>query len=122
MKKLLIVLITIFAVSNAYSQDYKRFKAGLHFGYVQPSGGGAGFGIALEPGFRITDKIAVNARLEGTFFTRDIPEGSPSGVEVGVAGIGSYTANAQLYLLDGPIRPYVAFGLGYYLPRSRTNQ
>lgn len=114
MKKLLLLIAITGICTSLYSQEYRKIKVGIYGGYVSPDGGNGGGAIALQPGFRITDKIAVNARLEGTFFTRDIDENLP--FDVGVGGVGSYTANAQYYFLDGPFRPFVTFGLGYYIP------
>lgn len=114
MKKLLLILFILSAFQAAYSQDYRRIKVGIQGGYVSPEGGNGGGAFAIQPGFRITDKIAINAKVEVTIFTRDIDKNLP--FDVGVGGIGSYTANAQYYFLDGPFRPFVSFGLGYYVP------
>lgn len=117
MKKIVLLFCVVLVGTILHAQDFRKIKVGLNVGYVEPQGGGAGFGFALEPGFRITDKLAVNARFEGTVFTRDLEsDQNVEKINIGVGGIGSYTANVQYYFLDGPFRPYVAFGLGYYTP------
>jgi len=114
MKKLLLFALAIIFAGAVQSQDYRRIKVGIQGGYVSPEAGNGGVALALQPGFRITDQIAVNVRLEATIYTRDIDESLP--FDIGVGGVGSYTANAQYYFMNGPFRPFVTFGLGYYIP------
>lgn len=118
MKRLIpFLLFTLVIIGINKSQDFRKFKVGMHAGYVAPEGGGGGIGFALEPGYRITDKFAVNLRAEATVFTRDLgSDQDAANLDVGIGGIGSYTANVQYYFLNGPFRPYIAFGLGYYVP------
>lgn len=114
MKKIVLLLLTLCFFSWANAQEYKKIKVGLYGGYVIPAGGNGGGSLSLQPGFRITDQLAVNLRGEVTFYTRDIDTDLP--VDIGVGGIGSVTANVQYYFFNAPIRPFVSFGLGYYIP------
>ncbi len=117
MKRVLIFTLLLCSVTLLRAQDYRKLKIGFHPGYIIPEKGDAGGTIALEPGFRITDRLAVNARFEVCAFNREVDtDASDLNVELGVGWIASYTANIQFYLLKGPVRPYLGFGLGYYVP------
>lgn len=120
MKKvaLLFLVLAMAGSANAQVPFLKKIKIGFHPGYVAPSGGGGGFGYAIEPGFVITDKLAANFRWEGTIFTRDFDEPTGATVDVGIGGIGSYTLNGVYYLMDGKFKPFVGLGFGMYNPAN----
>lgn len=100
---------------QANAQDYKKFRVGLGVGYASASGEGAKGGVilALEPGYRIQDKILVNLRVESAAIVRGTTE-QVNGLDIEVAAIGSYTLNGQYYLRAAGFRPYAGFGFGVY--------
>ena len=117
MKKTLILVSFFLAfaiIVNA--QDYKKFRVGLGIGYAMASGEGASGGIlaTLEPGYRIQDNILIGLRLESAVITRGFSEIVPEGVNIDVAGIGSYTLNGQYYFNNNNFRPFIGLGLGLY--------
>lgn len=118
MKRSLLLLLVLVIAGSSHAQDYRKLKGSFHFGFVSPQGGGVGFGYTIEPGFRITDQLAVNMRLEGTIFTRDLDPVEGQSLDVGVGGIFSGTVNGVYYLMDGKFRPFVGVGLGMYFPAS----
>jgi len=118
MKKALLLLLILAVGGSSYAQEYRKLKGSFHFGYVSPQGGGGGFGYAIEPGYRITDQLAINLRLEGTIFTRDLDPIDGQTLDVGIGGIFSTTVNGVYYLMDGKFRPFVGAGLGMYFPAS----
>lgn len=118
MKRIIISLIAISFLLNAKAQEYSRFKLGLHSGFVLPEGGGGGFIMAIEPAFRISDQILIGVKGEVSIFTREFDQSQQTAdnIDIGVGGIGAYTAHGQFYFLNGPFRPFVGLGLGMYLP------
>jgi hypothetical protein len=120
MKKLFaLVFFTTFLVYGLQAQDYKKFRVGLGVGYAGASGKGAKGGvlIALEPGYRITDKFLVNLRLESAAVVRGQASEDPSNpsVDLDVAAIGSYTVNTQYYPFTfKSFRTIVGAGTGLY--------
>jgi hypothetical protein len=83
-------------------------------GYATGSGYASGgiFGT-LEPGYRITDQIAVGLRGELAAIAR----GSLNGlsVDVDVSGVRSTTMNAIYYFPGDYVRPFAGFGGGRYV-------
>lgn len=115
MKKVLILFsVLIFAPLVSQAQG---FKFGLHAGGLQAEEGGLGLGLALEPGFQLGEHISVQLRGELVSFTRELnTDQELVDVEVDASAIASYTASIHLYLLGGPVKPFVGAGVGYYVP------
>jgi outer membrane protein W len=66
----------------------------------------------LEPGYRVTDQILANLRIEGAVIAR----GSATETEISldIAALGSYTLNGQYYFNNNNFRPYVGVGFGMF--------
>jgi hypothetical protein len=115
MKKISTVVVLILLAAVAVNaQEYKKFRVGTGIGYAMPGGEGSGGGIlwALEPGYRVNDKILANFRYEAAAIIRGTVDATSASFDI--AGIGSYTVNGQYYLMDGGFRPYVGLGLGMF--------
>lgn len=117
MKKLLAlaVLLTVM-VYGVQAQEFNKFKVGLGLGYAGASGKGSKGGILVtfEPGYRITDKILANLRIESAAMVRGTTSSDGTFDDLDVAAIGSYTLNGQYYLTNSNFRPFVGFGFGLY--------
>lgn len=106
---LCIVLALICLVTKA--QEFKKFKTGIGFGITSPSNNnGAGPLFYLEPGYRITDALLINLRLE-TAITISRTDDLESEQTV---GLGSYTGNAQYYFGNKRFRTFAGLGAGLF--------
>ena len=115
MKKISTVLCFIlFAAVAVNAQEYKKFRVGVGAGYAVATGTGASGGVLFyaEPGYRFTDKILVNLRLESAVVVRG--SANAADYDMSAAGIGSYTLNGQYFLMDGSFRPFIGAGLGMF--------
>jgi hypothetical protein len=107
MKKLIFCIGLVLLLGKTEAQEFKKFKTGIGSGMASPSNNnGAGILFYLEPGYRITDALLVNFRLE----TALILVGE-SDFENNVGGLGSYTVNAQYYLGNNKFRPFAGLGV-----------
>lgn len=117
MKKLMLCIGLVLLLCKAEAQEFKKFKTGIGFGITSPSNNsGAGPLFYLEPGYRITDALLINLRLE-TAITLSSNEdfGSQKG-----GGLGSYTGNAQYYFGNKRFRTFAGLGAGLF--RLTTNE
>ncbi len=107
---LYIFLWLIFSCTQA--QEFKKFKTGIGFGITSPSNNsGAGPLFYLEPGYRITDALLINIRLETAItISRNDDLGSEQ-----QGGLGSYTGNFQYYFANNNrFRPFAGLGAGLF--------
>jgi hypothetical protein len=110
MKKLMLCIGLVLLLGKAGAQEFKKFKTGIGFGITSPSNNsGAGPLFYLEPGYRITDALLINFRLETALILAD-----ESDFENNVGGLGSYTVNAQYYLGNNKFRPFAGLGVGFF--------
>lgn len=102
---------------GANAQELKQFRVGIGAGYASPSGSGAKGGVLfyLEPGYRISDQLLVNLRMEWAAMARGLAENAGD-VDFDISTSGSYTLNAQYYFKDGSVgfRPFAGAGFGIY--------
>lgn len=108
-------ILMLMAVA-AVAQEYKPVRVGLGLGYANPSGSGAKAGVLfyLEPGYRVSDQILANLRIEGAVVARGFADAVGESVEVDVAAISSYTLNGQYYFSNNNFRPFAGLGFGMY--------
>jgi opacity protein-like surface antigen len=121
MKKLLTIFCLVLLVaSTVNAQEFKKFRWGLGGGYAIPSGKGAKGGVCFysEPGYRISDQILANLRMEWAVVARGLTE--DLGVELDVAAIGSWTLNGQYYFNNNGFRPFAGLGFGIYSLKAAT--
>ncbi|MTI40154.1 outer membrane beta-barrel protein [Fulvivirga lutimaris] len=109
MKKTLLLMVFVAIGMTANAQEFKPFKVGLGFGYAIPSDGGGGIAIYLEPGYRITDAILLNLRIESAAMAKVVGT-----QEAKVAASASYTVNGQYYFNNNDFRPFAGLGLGLF--------
>lgn len=66
----------------------------------------------MEPKFAVTDRLTLGLRLE----TRGLFSlGRPGGFLLGaMQAFGAVLAKAEHAFTDGPVRPFVSVGIGYY--------
>src|SRR5690606_20016614 len=97
----------------ANAQEFKKFKVGVGAGYAVPSGSGAKGGLlwTVEPSYRVSDALALGLRIEGAVLVRGFSEDLGDELDFDIAGITSYTVNAQYYLSNNSFRPFVGAGL-----------
>ncbi len=111
-------MLFAFLTSAAVAQEYNPFRVGIGIGYANPSGEGAkgGFLGYLEPGYRVSDQILANLRIEGAVVARGFAESDlgSNDVDIDVAAIASYTLNGQYYFSNNNFRPFVGVGLGLF--------
>jgi outer membrane protein W len=115
MKKITtVVAIILFAAVAVNAQEFKKFRVGIGAGYAKPGGEGSGGGVmwALEPGYRVTDQILANLRIEGAAVIRGTADATSASLEV--AGIRSYTLNGQYFFSTNDFRPFVGVGVGMF--------
>ena len=115
-KSIIISILGLLMVSAANAQEFKKFRVGIGTGYAIPSGSGSKGGVLLyvEPGYRITDQLLVNLRMEIAVMARGTAEDLSTAETIDVSASGSYTANGQYYLKPSGFRPFVGAGLGIY--------
>ena len=115
----IICLFLIGIVSNGQSDTDRRFKTSkLDFsqGFVLPLQGGsgekAGWLIALEQKYALSDKFTLGLRWETAIISRTI--GNSEGKEdVDGHGNFSFTITCDYYFNTNKLRPFIGGGLGY---------
>ncbi len=112
MKKLLLTLITVFAinaVASAQAESYRAFKVDVMGGYASPSGAGlnGGLTMSIEPKYNLTDNIAVGIQLGTSIFSTDIAGAS-------ISGFGNYSLVGEYYLGESTVRPFAGLAAGIY--------
>jgi hypothetical protein len=107
----LVLLLTV----GANAQEFKKFRLATGLGYAMAGGEGASGGIlyAIEPGYRVSDNLAVSLRMEWAVVVRGLSE-SVASYDASAAAISSYTVNGIYYLSNNNFRPYVGAGLGLF--------
>ena len=119
MKKVLLSLITIFAVNSLASAqvDIESFKVDAMMGYAKPSAGtaGGGFNLAVEPKYNLNDNIAVGLQFGLTF----LGSGSDSGI-LSISALKNYSLTGEYYLGESRVRPFAGLGAGLYQTGSFT--
>lgn len=107
-------MFMVVAAAGALAQEYQAFRVGVGLGYAMASGSGSKGGVLfnLEPGYRVTDQILLNLRIEGAVVGRGFA--NESSAEMDVAAIASYTLNGQYYFNNNKFRPFVGAGIGSY--------
>jgi outer membrane protein X len=115
MKKIMVLIFMVLALSQGYSQKKGAFRVGLDFGYV-PTGGGGGGMISLEPKFNLTDNMNVGLRLGAAGIARDIQNISGQSTTAKVSANGSLIGTYDYYLhkSGSSFAPYIGAGVGYY--------
>lgn len=103
-------ILTLVVVTSVHGQEYKKFRVGLGLGYAKAPGSGMSGGSlwALEPGYRLSDRMLMNFRFELAAIIRSsIDEPTKSAVI-------SYGPNCQYYLNTNAFRPFAGIGVGHY--------
>ncbi|MFZ6012095.1 MAG: outer membrane beta-barrel protein [Bacteroidota bacterium] len=115
MKKITIFLfVAVLSTFAAKAQEFKKFRVGIGGGYASASGKGAKGGVLLyvEPGYRVMDQLIVNLRMESAIIARG--SATDTEADLDVAGLGSYTLNAQYYFNNNDFRPFAGAGFGLF--------
>jgi len=109
-----VLLLIVVTAAAAVAQEFKAFRVGVGLGYAAASGKGAKGGVlfALEPGYRVSDQILANLRMEGAVIGRGYANETSASIDV--AAIGSYTLNGQYYFNNNNFRPFAGLGFGIY--------
>ena len=109
-----VVLLVVLTAAGAVAQEFKAFRVGVGLGYAMASGKGAKGGALfnIEPGYRVSDQILANLRIEGAVIGRGFAD--ETSAEIDVAALASYTLNGQYYFNNNNFRPFVGAGFGMY--------
>jgi outer membrane protein X len=106
--------------ARAQAPSYQPIRVDLTFygAYAPADATSWGGGVAIEPKFNATDRIAVGLRLDAAgFVTQDVNVSSGTGsanVSQGARAVTTLLAKADYYLTSSPVRPFVGLGLGLY--------
>lgn len=110
MRKWMFCIGLVLLLCKVEAQEFKKFKTGIGSGMASPSNHNeAGILFYVEPGYRVTDALLVNFRLETALILAD-----ESDFENNASGLGSYTVNAQYYLGNNKFRPFAGLGVGFF--------
>lgn len=116
MKKVLLMLITIFAINtfaSAQAESYGAFKVDVMLGYANPSAGlvKGGLTFSIEPKYNLTDNIAVGVQLGSTLLASDAPG-------IGILGLNNYSLTGEYYFTENRLRPFAGIAAGLYAPAA----
>ncbi|HEX9399747.1 MAG TPA: hypothetical protein VF912_06515 [Anaeromyxobacter sp.] len=122
--KLLAMLALLAAAPAARAQalNYQPVRVDLtvYGAYAAADATSWGFGVALEPKFNVTDRLAAGMRFEAAgFVTQEVTvagagAGQTTNVSQGARAVTTILAKAEYYLSDSAARPFVGLGLGLY--------
>ncbi len=114
MKKLLVAVIAVFALSTAQAQEEGKVRVGLDMGYAAVSNGG-GFLLNLEPKYNLADNMNVGLRLGVALVVKGIEtDGGGELQSASVSGMSSYMGTFDYYfVLGGAFNPFVGAGAGF---------
>jgi hypothetical protein len=117
MKKLLGVLVALFLINTAYSQQAGKFRYQMDLGIAAPKDGGIGAIVNLEPQVLVLNNLALGMRLGVAGLAKDIvyydiPDDYDGEIGANVSLLG--TANYFFNFGKGNVAPYVGAGFGYY--------
>jgi outer membrane protein W len=107
-------------VARAEAPSYQPIRVDLTFygAYASADATSWGGGIAIEPKYNATDRLAVGFRFDAAgFVTQDVTLGSgtaDASVSQGARAVTTFLAKADYYLTTSPARPFVGLGLGLY--------
>jgi hypothetical protein len=111
MKKVVLVAILLLAVSSAKAQQYRKFLFAFDTGY--PVGNSNPIAMfAIEPAYRINDKILVGLRIEPIAFNY-----YKTGYNSPLRSMG---LNGQYYFKLTSMRLFSGVGMGLYNPISNA--
>jgi hypothetical protein len=105
--------------ASAESEHYEqiRFDAGITGSTVAVSDR-SGTGMVTEIKAMVTDHLAVGGRVEVAVMFGGVVGRDELPLDIAMAACG--LVKTELYLGDGPIRPFVGFGAGGYTIGSQT--
>jgi hypothetical protein len=108
-KHIICIALTILAFcTNA--QEFKRFKVGVGSGLaILYSNNASAELFYAEPGYRITDALLVNLRLEVAFILSN-----NRNYENTMEGLRSFSVNGQYYFGSKNFRPFAGLGVGMF--------
>ena len=119
MKKTLLFIISLFAITTAVqaqSTMYKPVKVDVALGYG--FGNAKGIVFAIEPKYNIQDQIAVGLRMEGAILGNIEAETDASGTNtdatIDLSAISSYLLTGEYYFSNSSFRPLAGLGFGAY--------
>lgn len=107
-------MLVMLAGSSVHGQEYKKFRVGVGAGYAKAGGAGASGGMlwALEPGYRLTDRVLANLKAELATVVRGAADNIET--DLSVSAIGSTSLNGQYYLTSRSLRAFAGIGFGLY--------
>lgn len=129
MKKLLLPLLLLVCISDAFSQaeNYRLVRFDFGFGYIMPSSNrfANGFGFSPELKFQLTDKHTIGGRMEIFVMVGDnayVLQGTQlsSQAELKTGAIVGFSMLNEYFLTDTKLRPFVGAGLGFYAGGSAS--
>lgn len=117
MKKIILLALTVFSITNSYSQKEGGFRVGLDLGYAMPTNGGGGVLFSIEPKYNIKDNMNVGFRIGGAAIIREIKtDANGLTSSANISASGSYVGTYDYYFnkSGSSFVPYVGGGVGYY--------
>jgi outer membrane protein W len=117
MKKIILLALIVFSITNSYSQKEGGFRVGLDLGYAMPSNGGGGVLFSIEPKYNIKDNMNVGLRIGGAAIIREIKtDANGLTSSANISASGSYVGTYDYYFnkSGSSFVPYVGGGVGYF--------
>jgi hypothetical protein len=108
MKKIVLVAM-LFVSANAGAQQYRKFFFAIDVGMPNSKLKPRGL-FAMEPSYRVSDKIAVGFRMETIGIVSTI-----GGNEMSLSSMG---INGHYYFPLPDVRPFCGLGIGLYNPSN----
>jgi outer membrane protein W len=117
MKKCLFIVVALFAVTSAFSQQQGKIRVGMDLGYTIPSDGGGGLLFSIEPKYNIADNMNVGLRWSSAAMVKGIKslDSEAETIEAKISANSSYMGTFDYYFSSGAssFAPYVGAGIGY---------
>ncbi|MCX2745135.1 hypothetical protein OO013_14740 [Mangrovivirga sp. M17] len=114
MKEFLLTIVALIFINvTVKAQEFKPFSVGVDLGYSlsidKTLATRFGFLFAVEPAYKITDKIEASLKYEGVVLI-----GTDENLYLEGARMGSWLVNGKYFLNTNDFRPWAGMGIGFF--------